>query len=282
MISTQRNQLMIVSMIFVGNFLLQAMEMKRSHDEFMRSAVDQRASGSVNVVAHNSLLQGPAATVTTYGSMDLALPRLRQADKEKEDKAHEVAGGPAVPVAAAGLVAMPLSVGDGGKREKEEQEFVLLSLVDLARVSPAMQADVEYKLGHCYYLGRGVQQDYKQAFAWLSLVDLTKVSPAVKADIRYKLGNCYYCGHGIKQDYQQACYQWFLVDLKRLLPAIQADIRYKLGNCYYCGQGVKQDYKQAFTWWSLIDFTQVSPAIQADIQHKLSKQNKQNKSCVIL
>jgi len=107
------NQLMLTSMIFVGNFLLQAMEMKRSHNEFMRQQEVKVAAESVIDVARPAVpvAAAGAAVVPQQASIAQAMvPAQQVLPAQYRVDASSAAG------------AMPLSVDEVSKKEKEVKQ----------------------------------------------------------------------------------------------------------------------------------------------------------------
>ena len=125
----------------------------------------------------------------------------------------------------------------------------------------------QFKLGICYYNGKGVKQDYKEAFRLFKAA-----AEQGDAKAQYNLGICYYYGEGTKQDYNEA-FRWF----KAAAEQGHADAQYNLGICYSNGKGVKKDYKESYYWY-LISYRNGYTDAEQDvkrIENKLTDQQKQ-------
>lgn len=61
--------------------------------------------------------------------------------------------------------------------------------------------DGQKKLGDCYFIGDGVEQDYEKAVYWYR-----KSAEQGDADAQNSLGNCYFTGKGVEQDHKKAVY----------------------------------------------------------------------------
>jgi TPR repeat protein len=70
---------------------------------------------------------------------------------------------------------------------------------EIEPLARAGNTDAEHLLGLMYYMGRGVQQDYKQALTWHR-----KAALKGKADAQYVVGAMYYTGNAVIQDHKQA------------------------------------------------------------------------------
>jgi hypothetical protein len=110
-----------------------------------------------------------------------------------------------------------------------------------------------YELGAMYFLGRGVDMDYKAAAEMLQEESETKYPypPHQQADAALLLGFIYEeGGHGIEQDYSAAA-RWYkyVIGLPKLWgrdnePTL-AHALVDLGDLYVRGSGVPQDYSEA-------------------------------------
>jgi TPR repeat protein len=97
-------------------------------------------------------------------------------------------------------------------------------------------------LGHMYYYGKGVENDYSKALYYYQLSAEQGV-----ASSQYSLGNMYYYGIGeVKKDYLKAFYYYQLSAEQGL-----ANSQNSLGNMYYYGKGVDKDYFKAHYYWRL-------------------------------
>ena len=64
-------------------------------------------------------------------------------------------------------------------------------------------SDAQERLGHAYYHGEGVTQDYEVGVTWL-----LKAAEQGEADAQYLLGEAYYHGKGVAQD-REAAVRWY-------------------------------------------------------------------------
>lgn len=111
---------------------------------------------------------------------------------------------------------------------------------DFQNGADAGNAEDQCNLGKCYYLGRGVTQNYYSALNWFR-----KSAEQNNVEALYYIGRSYYYGQGFpKPDYEQAV-KWYEKAAKK----DHADAQYQLGLCYEKGQGVKQDAKMARKWF---------------------------------
>ena len=133
----------------------------------------------------------------------------------------------------------------------------------------------EYKLGKCYFDGKGVEKDFNAAFGWFqksanqgnaagenALASCYQVGSGVTRDLTkamklYRkaadqhnpiaednLGLHYEYGVGVSKDMGQAV-QWF----RRAAADGNPNGAIDLGNCYFDGKGVTKDENQAVTWY---------------------------------
>lgn len=96
-----------------------------------------------------------------------------------------------------------------------------------------------YKIGYCYYYGKGVEQNFENAVYWFQ-----KAAEQGHAKAQYMLGNCYYDGKGVDKDNEEA-FTWY----RKAAGQGHAKAQYNLGYCYYNGAGVRQDYEMAVYWY---------------------------------
>ena len=94
-------------------------------------------------------------------------------------------------------------------------------------------------VGLCYYLGRGVDKDFKQAFKWYQ-----KPAEAGNPEAMFYVGNSYKLGRGVNKDFKQA-FKWY----KKSAKAGDTTAMFEIGNCYQKGLGVERSFKQAFEWY---------------------------------
>ena len=100
-------------------------------------------------------------------------------------------------------------------------------------------AKAQYAVGYMYHFGQGVPQDYAEALRWYRLSAAQGNAMGQEA-----LGDMYYDGHGLPQDYAEA------LRLYRLSAAQEyAKAQFDLGDMYYRGHGLQQDYSEALRWY---------------------------------
>jgi TPR repeat protein len=117
-----------------------------------------------------------------------------------------------------------------------------LALKEIAPLAQAGNADAQHLLGLMYYMGRGVQRDYRQAFAWHY-----KAALQGKADAEYVIGAMYYTGNSVPQD-QKLAVTWF----RKAAEQGHADAQHALGLMYrYHVAGMPQDVVIAYMLWNL-------------------------------
>lgn len=117
-----------------------------------------------------------------------------------------------------------------------------LALKEITPLAKAGNADAQHLLGLMYYMGRGVQRDYKQAFSWHS-----KAAAQGKADAQYVIGAMYYTGNAVPQD-QKLAVTWFRKAAEQGHP----DAQHALGLMYrYHVAGMPQDMVIAYMLWNL-------------------------------
>lgn len=76
-------------------------------------------------------------------------------------------------------------------------------IVSLRAAAEQGDADAQYRLGECYYIGDGVWKDVSETAAWYR-----KAAEQGHAEAQYNLGICYYNGRGVKKDTAEAA-KWF-------------------------------------------------------------------------
>jgi TPR repeat protein len=117
-----------------------------------------------------------------------------------------------------------------------------LALREVAPLAKAGNADAQHLLGLMYYMGRGVQKDYKQAFAWHY-----KAAVQGKADAQYVIGAMYYTGNAVPLD-QKLAVTWF----RKAAEQGHAEAQHALGLMYrYHVAGMPQDVVIAYMLWNL-------------------------------
>jgi TPR repeat protein len=110
---------------------------------------------------------------------------------------------------------------------------------ELSAAAKTGNADAEQLLGHMYYMGQGVEQDFAQALKWYR-----KAAAKDMAESQYVIGTMYYSGKGVAQDYKEAL-QW----LRNAGEHGHADAQYILGAMYFTGKGIPQDYQRSVAWF---------------------------------
>jgi len=110
---------------------------------------------------------------------------------------------------------------------------------DLSAAAQAGSADAEQLLGHMYYMGLGITQDFAQALDWHR-----KAANQGETESQYVIGTMYYSGKGVAQDYRTAM-QW----LQKAAEHGHSDAQYMLGAMYFTGKGIPQDYQRSVTWF---------------------------------
>jgi hypothetical protein len=100
-------------------------------------------------------------------------------------------------------------------------------------------AKAELQLGHIYYHGEGLPQNYAEAFRWYS-----KAADQGAAKAEYAVGYMYHRGEGVPVNSAQA-----LLWCKKAADQNEKEAQYVLGGMYYDGDGVPQDYPEAFRWY---------------------------------
>ena len=64
-------------------------------------------------------------------------------------------------------------------------------------------ANAQFNLGFCYYIGQGVEQDYDEAFRLYQLAADQGFPVAI-----FAVGDCYYTGNGVEKD-PRAAAEWY-------------------------------------------------------------------------
>ena len=60
-------------------------------------------------------------------------------------------------------------------------------------------AEAQWRLGYCYYVGKGIREDKREAVKWYRLA-----AGQGNAEAQWRLGYCYYVGKGIREDKREA------------------------------------------------------------------------------
>jgi len=113
------------------------------------------------------------------------------------------------------------------------------ALKDLSAAAESGSAEAEQLLGHMYYMGVGVAQDFDKALEWHK-----KAASKGETESQYVIGTMYYSGKGVAQDYRVAM-QWLL----KAGDHGHVDAQYILGAMYFTGKGTPQDYQRSVIWF---------------------------------
>jgi TPR repeat protein len=117
-----------------------------------------------------------------------------------------------------------------------------LALKEIAPLARTGNPDAQHLLGLMYYMGRGVERDYRQAMVWHR-----KAALQGKADAQYVVGAMYYTGNSVPQD-QKLAVSWF----RKAAEQGHADAQHALGLMYrYHAAGLPQDVVLAYMLWNL-------------------------------
>jgi len=120
--------------------------------------------------------------------------------------------------------------GTGGKTQNMTKAAELFE-----KASSYGHIEATYKLGVCYDLGDGVEEDVAKA---VKLYE--KAASHGHLDSLYNLGVCYASGAGVKKDDQKAVQYYEKAAAKG-----QVNAMYNLGGCYKKGKGVRMDQQRA-------------------------------------
>jgi len=146
----------------------------------------------------------------------------------------------ALPVACVALVLGTAIAWHVHKAKANERMLAETARVTLVR---AQQGDAksQYDLGHMYFHGEGVPQNYSEALRWYR-----KSADQGDAKAQNNLGSMYYNGRGVRQDYVEA-----LIWYSKAADQGDAMALSNLGTMYYYGHGVVQDYTESLRWYRL-------------------------------
>ena len=126
----------------------------------------------------------------------------------------------------------------------------------------ANYAEAQYRLGICYYEGKGISQDYSEAVKWYK-----KAAEQGHASAQCNLGYCYDKGLGVIEDKIEAV-EWY----KKAAEQGNASAQINLGVCYKCGKGIAKDEKEAVKW-----YRKAADQGHANAQFKLASCYKEGK-----
>lgn len=100
-------------------------------------------------------------------------------------------------------------------------------------------AQAQYNLANCYFIGNSIEQNYQVAAKWFR-----KAADQGHAYAQFLLGVMFDNGYGVEQNYQEA-FKWFRKAANQGISYAQ----WSLGVCYENGDGVDQDYEEAVKWY---------------------------------
>ena len=127
--------------------------------------------------------------------------------------------------------------------------------LELLKKAEAGDADAQHSVGAAYYMGEGVNKDYKKAVQWL-----TKSANQGDPNAQHDLAVMYMYGFGVFVDYKKAVKLYTKAANQGHFIA-----QYSLGLIYHGGRGkVRQDHKKAVEW-----FTKSANSGYAEAQHAL-------------
>ena len=131
---------------------------------------------------------------------------------------------------------------DGGSYNAGDDDFFDDETSDLAQAfywfnesAKQRYSLAQYSVGKCYYLGKGVEKDYREAVKWYSLAAAQGEYSAC-----FYLGYCYSNGYGVTVDYVLSM-EWY----KKAAEKNSAAALCNIGYLYENGFGVKKDKKEA-------------------------------------
>jgi len=116
--------------------------------------------------------------------------------------------------------------------------------------------DAQGKLGLCYSMGEGVEQNSKEAIKWFEQADMkglaadeevkTHIAEAENGspELQTKVGGIYERGYVVKRDYAEAL-RWN----RKAAEKGYAEAQLLVGNSYARGEGVQKDLKEAVKWY---------------------------------
>ena len=139
--------------------------------------------------------------------------------------------------------------------------------VELLQKAEAGDANAQYLLGQCYFLGLGTSKNDKMAFQWT-----TKSAEQGNAQAEYNLGASYLQGIGTVKNEREA-FKWYKRSADKGVPLAQ----YNLGVLYQKGIGVEKNDAEALTW-----FTKSADQGNADAKKAVSCIKGENDARLIL
>lgn len=123
---------------------------------------------------------------------------------------------------------------------RDEVQSTKLNIDVLKSEAKCGDANAQFKLGKCYYYGKGTKKNKKKA---ISLY--TKSAKNGNVEAQTMLGECYFFGSGTKINEEKAAY-WYS------MAAQQGDAlaQYNLGVQYEQGLGVEESITEAVYWYT--------------------------------
>lgn len=191
--------------------------LKESADEGCREALRELA---VLKVQHQYM---PATA-----DLKLASEEIEQDDREIWELLKESAGKKDVQ----SLVAMGNGYQDGAFGERDDKLAFLYFHAAAKQDFP----EAQYKVGHCFFHGKGIKQNYLKAVEWFLKADANDNHYAT-----YHLALCHLEGKGIIQDKKKA--RELLISLNTKHPEF-APAKLVLANLYDEGIGGSRDFKK--------------------------------------
>jgi len=168
-------------------------------------------------------------------------------------------------LAPAGMLLLLVSVGafadyqDGldaysfGDYQRAMAEWQAVVATPPGEVNPAIYAEAHYAIAKLYWLGAGVEQDYRQAYDWL-----LKAAELDHAAAQAKLGFMFTDGLAVRQDFNRA-FEWY----SKAARGGDVDGLYNLGIFYFYGWGVEQDLTMAAQYLAAASALGDAPAEEA-------------------
>ena len=121
--------------------------------------------------------------------------------------------------------------------DREKRYKIALKYYKLA--AEANNIEAQYKLGHYYYYGIGINSDLSEAVKWWC-----KAAEQGYANAQCSLGYCLYMGKGITQNLAEAV-EWY----RKAAEQGNAVAQHNIGVCYEKGRGVGKDETEAVKWY---------------------------------
>ncbi|MBR2260698.1 MAG: sel1 repeat family protein [Paludibacteraceae bacterium] len=109
---------------------------------------------------------------------------------------------------------------------------------DLYKLALQGNVDAQYKLGSRYYMGEGVDIDYRESAKWYKMA-----AKQGHAEAQYFLAWQYSAGFGVPKNVKKA-FELYLVAARQNHAAAQ----YALCGCYFKGDGVEVNIREALKW----------------------------------